>query len=174
VDAFTLNGLSMVDYAGQPSKVTAAQNKRRATVQGFSLGTLLKLTSRLTFSGSVNGTSGRILDDKNTPLDHVPPTFGRASLLYRTTRFQVEAFSLFSGWKRIADYNPEGEDNLQYATPDGMPGWATANVRGSVRLSRLFTAQLAVENLLDRNYRTFASGFSAPGRNLMITLRAGL
>jgi hemoglobin/transferrin/lactoferrin receptor protein len=174
VDSFTLNGLSTVDYAGQPSKVTAAQNKRRARVQGYSLGALVKLTDRLTISGSVNGTSGRIVDDKNTPLDHVPPTFGRASLLYRTARVQVEAFSLFSGWKRIADYNPEGEDNAQYATPDGMPGWSTANLRGSVRLSRVFTAQLAVENLLDRNYRTFASGISAPGRNLMVTLRAGL
>ncbi len=174
VDAFTLNGASTVAYAGQASKVTAAQNKRRATVQGYSLGALVRLTDRLTFSGSVNGTAGRITDDKNTPLDHVPPTFGRASLLYRTTCFQIEAFSLFSGWKRIADYNPEGEDNAQYATPEGMPGWATANVRGSVRLSRVFTAQLAVENLLDRNYRTFASGISAPGRNFMLTLRAGL
>jgi hemoglobin/transferrin/lactoferrin receptor protein len=174
VDSFTFNGASSVEYAGQVSKVTASQNKRRATVQGYSLGAQVRLTSRLTFTGSVNGTQGRIADDKNTPLDHVPPTFGRASLLYRTPRFQVEAFSLFSGWKRITDYNPEGEDNAQYATPDGMPGWATANVRGSVRLSRVFTAQLAVENLLDRNYRTFASGISAPGRNLMLTLRAGL
>ena len=174
VDAFTLNGASTVEYAGQLSKVTAAQNRRRATVQGYSLSALVRLTNQLTLSGSVNGTSGHISDDKHTPLDHVPPTFGRASLMYRTARFQVEAFSLFCGWKRIADYNPEGEDNAQYATADGMPGWATANVRGSVRLSRVLTAQLAVENLLDRNYRTFASGISAPGRNLMLTLRAGL
>ncbi|XWW45594.1 TonB-dependent receptor [Fibrella sp. USSR17] len=174
VDAFTLNGLSVVDYAGQSSKVTASQNKRRATVQGFNVNALVRLTNRLTFSGSINGTAGHIRDDKNTPLDHIPPTYGRASLLYRTARFQVEAFSLFSGWKRLSDYNPEGEDNAQYATVDGMPGWATANVRGSVRLSRVLTAQLAVDNLLDRNYRTFASGISAPGRNLMLTLRAGL
>lgn len=174
VDAFTLNGASTVDYAGQVSKVTASQNKRRATVQGFTFGALVRLTNSLTFSGSVNGTAGRIIDDKNTPLDHVPPTYGRASLMYRSPRFQVEVFSLFSGWKRIADYNPDGEDNAQYATPDGMPGWATANVRGSVRLSRILTAQLAIENLLDRNYRTFASGISAPGRTLMITVRAGL
>ncbi|RYF72145.1 MAG: TonB-dependent receptor [Cytophagaceae bacterium] len=174
VDAFTLNGASVVDYAGVASKVTAPQNKRRATVQGFSLSALVKLTDRLLVNGSVNATSGHIVDDKNTPLDHVPPTFGRASLLYKTARFQVEAFSLFSGWKRIADYNPEGEDNAQYATGDGVPGWATANVRGSVQLTRALTAQVAVENILDENYRTFASGISAPGRNLMITLRASL
>ncbi|MEZ0484219.1 TonB-dependent receptor plug domain-containing protein [Fibrella aquatica] len=174
VDAFTLNGASTVDYAGQPSRVLAAQNKRRATVQGYSLSALVRLTNRFTFTGSVNGTAGQIKDDQQTPLDHVPPTFGRASLMYRTARFQIEAFSLFSGWKRIADYNPEGEDNAQYATTDGMPGWVTANLRGSVKVTRVVTAQLAVENLFDRNYRAFASGISAPGRNLMVTLRAAL
>ena len=174
VDAFTLNGASTVDYAGQPSKVTAAQNKGRATIRGFNLGTLVRLTDRLTFSGTVNGTSGHLVNDKNTPLDHIPPTFGRVSLAYRTTRFQVEAFTLFSDWKRIAEYNPDGEDNGQYATPDGMPGWATANVRGSVRIGRALSAQVAVENIFDANYRTFASGFSAPGRNVSVTLRVGL
>jgi len=29
----------------------------------------------------------------------------------------------------------------------------------------------AIENILDRNYRYFASGFSAPGRNYVIALR---
>ena len=55
-----------------------------------------------------------------------------------------------------------------------MPAWATANFRASVRAGRYLTVQAALENLFDLNYRTFASGFSAPGRNLMLTLRAGL
>jgi hemoglobin/transferrin/lactoferrin receptor protein len=33
------------------------------------------------------------------------------------------------------------------------------------------TIQFAVENLTDKFYRVFASGLSAPGRNLVITLR---
>jgi hemoglobin/transferrin/lactoferrin receptor protein len=31
--------------------------------------------------------------------------------------------------------------------------------------------QCAVENLLDQNYRTFSSGISAPGRNVVIAVR---
>ncbi|CCH01855.1 Vitamin B12 transporter btuB Cobalamin receptor [Fibrella aestuarina BUZ 2] len=179
VDAFTLNGQSTVNYGGQLSQVTAAQNKRRAMLRGYSLGALLRLTNRLSFSGTINDVAGRILavggfDTKELPLDHVPPTFGRLSLLYQSPRFTAEAYSLFNGWKRIADYNPEGEDNAQYATPAGMPAWMTANLRGSVRVSRFLTVQAACENLFDLNYRTFASGFSAPGRNFLLTLRAGL
>ncbi|MBO0934303.1 TonB-dependent receptor plug domain-containing protein [Fibrella aquatilis] len=173
VDAFTFNGASTTVYDGKDSKVLAPQNKRRATVAGYTIGASVRLGSALTFNGSVNGTAGKVGDDKNTPLDHIPPTYGRASLSYRRAGVQLEAFTLFSGWKRIADYNPDGEDNGTYATPDGMPAWATANLRGSVRVGRIGSIQAACENIFDTNYRTFASGFSAPGRNFMLTLRLG-
>jgi hemoglobin/transferrin/lactoferrin receptor protein len=34
--------------------------------------------------------------------------------------------------------------------------------------------QFALENMLDINYRFFASGFSAPGRNVVVSLRSTL
>jgi hemoglobin/transferrin/lactoferrin receptor protein len=55
-----------------------------------------------------------------------------------------------------------------------MPAWMTANLRASVRVGRWVRVQVACENFFDLNYRTFASGFSSPGRNFMLTLRAGL
>jgi hemoglobin/transferrin/lactoferrin receptor protein len=65
----------------------------------------------------------------------------------------------------------DGEDNEQYATPQGMPAWYTLNLRGSVQFHRRWQLQAGLENILDRNYRHFASGFSAPGRNFMVALR---
>jgi hemoglobin/transferrin/lactoferrin receptor protein len=79
---------------------------------------------------------------------------------------------MYNGWKRVKDYNQVGEDNLPYATPQGTPAWYTLNVRMAYQLNKMLQAQLALENILDRNYRVFASGISAPGRNLIITLRA--
>jgi len=72
----------------------------------------------------------------------------------------------------LANYNLNGEDNLQYATPDGMPSWYTINLRSSFQLKKQIQLQVAIENILDRNYRYFASGISAPGRNISISLRA--
>ena len=72
----------------------------------------------------------------------------------------------------MEDYNPNGEDNLQYATPDGMPSWVTFNLKAGVQLHRHLLLQAGVENILDRNYRHFASGFSAPGRNVILALRS--
>jgi hemoglobin/transferrin/lactoferrin receptor protein len=81
-------------------------------------------------------------------------------------------FAIYNSWKHLDEYNPDGEDNAQYATADGMPGWVTLNWRGSVKVHRYLQVQLGVENILDRNYRYFASGFSAAGRNFIFALRS--
>lgn len=174
VDAFTLNGQSQVEYAGQLSQVLAAQNKRRAIINGWNIGALLRLTSHLALSSTLNGTNGKIKNAANTPLDHIPPTFGRTAVLYQSRKLQAEIWALYNGWKRIGDYNPDGEDNAQYATPDGMPAWTTLNARFSVKLGTYLTVQGAIENIMDVNYRYFASGISAPGRNVVLTLRGNL
>ena len=54
---------------------------------------------------------------------------------------------------------------------NGMPSWFTLNWRNSFNITQMTKLQFAIENILDRNYRYFASGFSAPGRNYVIALR---
>jgi hemoglobin/transferrin/lactoferrin receptor protein len=74
----------------------------------------------------------------------------------------------------MEDYSPSGEDNQQYATPDGMPSWYTLNLKAGYQINRYLGIQAGVENILDHHYRNFASGISAPGRNIFVTLRATL
>lgn len=172
-DAFTLNGQSQITYNGTLSKITASQNKRTAYVQGFNVNVFVKLSKALQLTSTINRVVGTIKNDGGgtTLLDHIPPTYGRTSLLYQGKRFQAEAFSLYNGWKYISDYNLGGEDNQQYATADGMPAWMTLNVRTSFDVTKHLSIQAACENILDRNYRYFASGISAPGRNFVVTIR---
>nr|HQV06063.1 TonB-dependent receptor [Chitinophagaceae bacterium] len=92
---------------------------------------------------------------------------------YAKNPFNTELYCMFNGWKRIKNYYLFGEDNVQYATPDGMPGWFTLNWKAGYALSNHLQLQLAVENILDKNYRYFASGFSAAGRNFVVALRVG-
>ena len=91
--------------------------------------------------------------------------------MYRQKKFTGEVFALYNGWKRLKDYSASGEDNLAYATPHGMPAWYTLNARAGYRIHKYISAEVALENILDYNYRVFASGISAPGRNLVVTLR---
>lgn len=170
---FQLNGQDSVRYNGTMAQVIANQNTRRAFVRGVNYRVDIALTKGLNWETTLTTTYGRFINpDKSLkPLDHIPPTFGRSSLLYQQGELSWEFFVLFNGNKHIADFNPDGEDNGQYATPDGMPSWYTLNIRTEYRMGKGLTLQAGLENLLDRNYRYFASGFSAPGRNLYVTIR---
>lgn len=172
VRKFMRNGRDSIDYDGTLSQVTALTNAGSAMIVGGTSSISSNVSERIVLNASVTYTHGRVRSDNaDRPLDHIPPVFGRCSIGYRMERVQAEAYLLFNGWKRIADYSTSGEDNPQYATPDGMPGWYTLNVRSSITLHRHLALQVGVENILDRNYRTFASGVSAPGRNLQVSIR---
>jgi len=169
------NGQDSVNYNGTMSHVVTSVNKTEATVNGLSLGLYAPLFSGLSFRGNLNMIKGRIKEagDSTSPLDHIPPTYGKASLIYDNNGIIAEFYTIFNGEKKLEDYKIDGEDNLQYATPEGMPAWTTLNIKCGYKLNSNLTLQAGIENLLDKNYRTFASGYSALGRNIIIAIRAG-
>jgi len=170
---YKLNGEDSIVYNGVTSAVYANRNVKKAYTYGFNTSIAVDFTEQLSFFGTVTYTYGRFKNPNGTktPQDHIPPVFGKGSLKYDHSRFETEGYVLFNGWKKIKDYNLDGEDNQQYATPDGMPSWFTLNWRNSFYITKKTRLQFAIENILDRNYRYFASGFSAPGRNYIIALR---
>ncbi len=172
-DKFTLNGQDSVMYNGKMTAVMASQNKAKAYLYGFNAALTAKLNQFVSLYSSVTFTYGRYINTTGTevPLDHIPPVYGKTSLMYQQKRFNSEVYALYNGWKRLQDYSPSGEDNLAYATPQGMPSWYTLNVRVGYKFTNNFGMQLALENIMDQNYRQFASGVSAPGRNFVVTLR---
>lgn len=171
-DRFQYNGQDSILYNGVMSLVLANQNKASAKIYGFSINAGYELSPATLVSGIVTYTYGRYKNNQQqVPLDHVPPVYGKFSITHQLSNFNVQAFMLFNGWKRIDQYNPFGEDNLQYATPDGMPGWKTLNLSIQYQYQQKLLLQLNAENLLDVNYRYFASGISAPGRNFILSAK---
>ena len=84
----------------------------------------------------------------------------------------IEALhGIYNAAKKLKNYSSSGEDNLQYATADGIPAWFTINWRVSYQVHKLITIQAGVDNIFDTQYRTFASGINAPGRNIFGVLR---
>lgn len=170
---FQLNGQDSMVYNGIKAQIIANQNARKAFLRGFQYKSVVALNSHLTWETSLSQTHGRFVSSTGVqkPLDHIPPLFGRSSILYQKEALDWEFFVQFNGWKRIKDYNMDGEDNAQYATPDGTPAWYTLNLRAGYQLDKSLQMQAGIENILDRNYRYFASGFSAPGRNVFLAIR---
>ena len=192
---FKLNGQDSIVYNGVKSQVLASQNVNKATLYGFSFALTADIYKGLVFSSTLSYTNGSFKTDasktsavyekqangtyalvnrnvSSKPLDHIPPLMGKTSISYRHKIFNTELYFLYNGWKRLNQYNADGEDNAQYATADGMPGWMTMNWKGNVNVMKHLQVQVGIENILDRNYRHFASGFSAGGRSFLVALRA--
>jgi hemoglobin/transferrin/lactoferrin receptor protein len=173
-DKFTLNGQDTVLYNGKLTAIVASQNKAEGYLYGFNAAITVKPSSSITLYSTLNHTYGRYINvaGLKVPLDHVPPTFGKTSIMYDKKHFAIECYALYNGWKRVKDYSPSGEDNLVYATSKGMPAWYTLNLKLGYRFSKEVMGQIGMENILDQHYRVFASGISAPGRNMVISVRA--
>ena len=172
VDKFTWNGKSAILYQGLLSDVYATQNKAKANLYGFNVNGRLRIMQGTELNATYTYTKGNYIDQsKRMPLDHIPPAYGRFGLKHNNKVWNAEIFSVFNSWKRIADYNLNGEDNEIYATKDGMPSWMTLNFNAQFIPTQDLTIGIGVENITDLNYRYFASGISAVGRNYLLSCK---
>ena len=181
----TLNGEDSLMYDGRLTPVYQLKNVALGEISGMYLNAKVRLVKDLWFSGSLTQTKGIYrLDDAaaEQPLDHIPPVYGQASLRWNGKGWFAEAQCLFNGMKKAEDYSSSGEDN-QEIQPIGLadingdgkadgfnPAWQCWNIRGGYQHRSGLTATLAIENVLDLHYRYFASGMSAAGRSVNVSL----
>ena len=172
VSKYNWNGQDNIIYQNVLSAVYAPQNQASAKLYGFNLNGKIKLFYNTQLQGTYTYTKGTYNNGTiSMPLDHIPPTYGRVGLKKGADKFNVEGYVLFNGWKHISDYNLNGEDNELYATPDGMPSWMTVNFSSYYTPNKKLSLGLQIENIADKNYRYFASGISAVGRNFIVSCR---
>ncbi len=181
----TLNGEDSLMYDGRLTPVYQLKNVALGEISGMYLNAKVRLVKDLWFSGSLTQTKGIYrLDDAaaEQPLDHIPPVYGQASLRWNGKGWFAETQCLFNGMKKAEDYSSSGEDN-QELQPIGLadingdgkadgfnPAWQCWNIRGGYQHRSGLTATLAIENVLDLHYRYFASGMSAAGRSVNVSL----
>ena len=170
-DLFTFNGKDSIVYDGLLSRVMANQNKRSAYIYGFSSALNTNLSPVLSMALRANYVYGRIKTaDGTDPLDHVSPFSIHWNIKYNRKKFTVRYFVNYNGWKRIKDFHPGGEDNQKYAPPEGMPAWFTLNLHLGYRLNKHVSLRTGIDNILDTQYRVFASGINGPGRNVFVAV----
>ncbi|MDX2064020.1 MAG: TonB-dependent receptor [Bacteroidia bacterium] len=174
-----LIGLGLGTYLGQPTvtvegtdytvyryanltqaRIAGAQAELRyLPAPGWELGT------------QVVYTHGRVTRPARGPLDHIPPAYGSLFVRFNPGKLLLEASATAHAWKWLSDYRLGAEDNEASATPLGTPNWLRLDARAQYALHPRLTLQVALENVLDSHYRSFASDVSAPGRNLVLALR---
>lgn len=171
------NGSDSFDFEGLLTPVFQMENSALGYVIGGYFAAKIQLVTGLFADLNYNSTFGRYRFNgiaEWIPLDHIAPDHGRMGLRWSSNQWQWEVFMLFNGRKVKSEYSSSGEDNIQYAPGGQTPAWQTYNLRASWELNKFIAASFAVENILDLNYRVFSSGISAPGRNLVASLKVSL
>ncbi len=168
-------GKDSVLYAGKKSAVFMTQNLAKAYIYGVNFNVSSNISNHWLGTFNYTYTKGRVINDNSTtPLDHIPPVFGRLSLDYLNLKTQFSIWTMFNGAKKSADYRIGTEDNELYsADPKNgfSAAWWTLNMRYAYDFTKYTTVQLGIENILDKQYRDFASGINGAGRNISLTLR---
>jgi hemoglobin/transferrin/lactoferrin receptor protein len=170
---FPYNGQDSISIKDEKYQTLAPQNSGKAHILGAQANLLAQVTKAFSIVSNLTYTYG-LDDSKDEPLDHIPPFYGMTSFRLELKKFKGDFYVMYNGWKRLSQYSNSGEDNLQYATPYGMPSWYTLNLKLSYQVVKYLNIELGMENILDESYRKFASGISSPGRNVIVALRATL
>jgi len=167
----SFNGKDSILYDGVLSKVQSIKNAGSAHIYGLSATIAANITKRIGVIQTFTIMDGEELETKNA-LRHVPPAFGKTSFRYRYKKVNAEIFSRYNAWRHKEDLAPEESGKPNLYTANGTPAWATLNLRTSYAFNKYLSANFSVENILDKHYRPYSSGISAPGRNFIFSLRA--
>lgn len=177
---FTLNGEDSVIYNGTMSKVQAVQNAAVATVYGIQFGIDIKLPAGFGLSSDFNYQVGReeIDDGTTSPSRHAPPWFGISRLIYTVNKLNMQFYAVYSGEKKFEDlpFEEKGKTEIYAIDKNGdpwSPGWYTLNFKAMYQITDNFSVSAGIENLTDQRYRPYSSGIVAPGRNFVLSLKAG-
>lgn len=176
--------IKQVTFDGDTGNAVTNQNKGTAYIFGYTANYFGKLSKHWNTSGFITYTKGRTHDTKE-PLSSIPPLFGQFEFNYQKEKLQLAAEIRFNSKKEIEDFNfTEGIDNVEL-TPVinsnatdfrdryyGSPAWMTLGVNGSYDFNSNLSLQARLDNIMDEHYIEFASGVSAPGRNLSVSLVA--
>lgn len=178
---FTLNGESEILYDGELSSVQAMQNAAQSKIYGFEAGIQLKFNKQLKLLSQYNVIGGTEEDDNGdeNPLRHAAPNFGNTHLVWEHNNFQVDAFAEYNNELSFYQLAPSERDKDYIYALDGngnpySPSWYTLNLRTQYKINDAVTVVASLENITDQRYRTYSSGISAPGRNLIISLKYSL
>jgi hemoglobin/transferrin/lactoferrin receptor protein len=176
---FTLNGQDSIFYDGEMSRVQAMQNAAFATVYGIQAEVEVKLPSGFGFSTQFNYQKGEeeLDDGTKSPLRHAAPWFGKSGLTFSADKLKMDLYATYSGEVSYENLPPEeqGKDYMYAKDEDGnpySPSWYTLNFKAMYQITDILSVSGGVENITDIRYRPYSSGITAPGRNLVLSLRA--
>ncbi len=176
---YTFNGEDSIDYDGTLSRVLAQQNISSVKVGGFQVGLNWQVSRNWLLTSNLNIQKGKETypdsADTYSPT-HVAPMFGATHVLFSADNIKIDLYANYNG--EISYDNlalSERADSHLYAKDSNgnpySPSWVTLNLKTSFTAAKYLIVDAGIENILDKRYRPYSSGITAPGRNVIVALR---
>ena len=172
---FTVNGETEMEYDSEVSSIQAIQNASKSWIYGFEAGIKvlfsreLQLTSQYSY---VNGTQEET-PGVELPVRHAAPVFGNTHVIWKHNKLQMDGFINYNGALRSSAISQELADYLFASDSQGnpyAPSWYTLNLRTQFDFSNSVSFVGAVENITNQRYRTYSSGITSAGTNLIMAI----
>ncbi|HRG07010.1 MAG TPA: TonB-dependent receptor, partial [Cyclobacteriaceae bacterium] len=176
---FTFNGQTQIDYDGTLSDVLALQNISELTVRGVQLGLRWDFNENFQLASNLNLQKGKeknVETGENVSPTHVAPAFGSTRFSFTNKKIRLMLYANYNGKIEFKDLalSERADAHLYAKDGDGnpyAPAWTTFNFKSSFAVAKFITLDAGVENILDKRYRPYSSGITAPGRNFIFALR---
>ena len=176
--AFLFGGEDSILYEGVMSQVLAVQNISNAYVYGVQGGVEILLGKGFSIKSMISYQKGfeYSLDSMGYfPKTHVAPTFGRTSLSFKKRHIYLSLYAVYHGEMKHKDLPLQERNDHVYAKDnDGnayTPSWYTLNFKGAYFFNKHLSLNIGVENITNQLYRTFGSGFSGAGINVITSVK---
>ena len=169
--------LNTIIYNGEEVNTFANSNLGDRYLFGASIDGNVSFSNTLSLRGDLNIIEA-LKSDRYGPLPSISPLFGNLLLSYEKENWFASLRYQFNGRKDPRDYSDGGEDGLE-ETPllstspiiyAGTPAWTELSILTQYQWNKQVFVRLGLDNIFDVHYRSFASGISAPGRNLKLGL----
>lgn len=172
---FTLNGADSILYNSELLQVQSLANSGSGIIYGTEFSAEWKLNNILRLHGAYNYMQGG--SESGEPIRHVTPQFGRAGVTYVDQVLKIVLFTQFQG-ELSADelaLTERSKTHLYLPDDNGLPyspSWWTLNIKANYTMSKSLQLSGGIENILDRRYRPYSSGITAPGLNVYFGIRS--
>jgi hemoglobin/transferrin/lactoferrin receptor protein len=171
----TFNGSDSIIYDGVLSKVQTLDNQNFATVYGAQLTLEYKIDSAWSITSNYTILSSTA--SNNQPIRHITPNFGGTSINFRSQDLSLSVYALYNQKFNFEQFtiNEKNDAYLYIKDENGnpySPAWITLNMKANYPFKENLSLTAGIENILNKRYRPYGSGITAPGRNFMLTLLA--
>jgi len=175
----SFQGSDSILYDGLMSQVQAIQNMSSAHVYGVQAGLEVSLAKGISVFSSFSYQKGyewNIDSSMFFPKSHVAPIFGRTALRYYRPQLKMEFYAVYHSKVANNELPLNERNDASYARDENglsyAPAWYTLNFKASYFFNKHLALNVGVENITNVLYRSLGSGVSAPGFNLIFSLKA--